>query len=237
MEENQFIRSEMLFGKDKIDSLKTKKVAIFGLGGVGGYVLEALARIGISNFILVDNDKVNISNLNRQILATYDSIGKLKCDVAKERILSINKDANVETYNLFYLKENADQIDLSICDYVVDAIDTISAKIHLVKLCDSLNIKIISSMGAGNKIDPSKIKICDLFKTENDPVAKVMRYELRKLGIKHLKVCCSNESACNQERHIDESTKKTIPASCVYELGIFGFMIASEVIKDLLKIE
>jgi len=235
VENNQFIRSEMLFGKEKIDLLKNKKVAIFGLGGVGGYVLEAMSRMGISNFILVDNDKVNISNLNRQILATHDSIGKYKTDVAKERILSINSNANVETYNIFYLKENADLIDLSKCDYVVDAIDTISAKIHLVEICNSLNIPIISSMGAGNKIDPSKIKICDLFKTENDPLAKVMRYELRKLGIKHLKVCFSNEIACNQEKVFDENTNKAIPASCVYEVGIFGFMIASEVIKDLIK--
>lgn len=235
MEENQFTRSEMLFGKDKIELLKSKKVAIFGLGGVGGYVLEALARSGISNFILVDNDKVNISNLNRQILATFDTIGEYKTDVAKKRILSINKDAKIEIYNLFYLKENADLIDLSTCDYVIDAIDTISAKIHLVKICKSLNVPIISSMGAGNKTDSSKITICDLFKTENDPLAKVMRYELRKLGIKHLKVCFSNEIPHNQEKIIDDDTKRAIPASCVYEVGIFGLMIASEVIKDLLK--
>ena len=220
----------MLFGKEEIDLLKNNKIAIFGLGGVGGYVLEALSRMGISNFILVDNDKVNISNLNRQILATYDSIGRYKTDVAKERVLSINSNANVETYNLFYLKENADLIDLSKCDYVVDAIDTISAKIHLVEICNSLNIPIISSMGAGNKIDPSKIKICDLFKTENDPLAKVMRKLVKDHNItSKIPVLCSRELPI---KVLDRT-----PGSSSFVPASAGLIISSYIVKEIINEE
>ena len=230
--EDRFSRTKLLIGEDKLNILKDKCVLIFGLGGVGGYVLEALARSGVGNFILVDNDVVSISNINRQILALTSTIGKKKTEVAKAHILDINPSINVEVKDLFYLPNEENDIDFEKCDYVVDAIDTISAKIDIVKKCTELGIPVISSMGAGNKVSAKNIIITDIFKTEYDPVAKVMRYELRKRGIKKLKVCYSKELPIKTIEEIED--KKRVLGSISYVPASFGLMIANEIIKDLI---
>ena len=180
----RFIRSALLIGEDNIKKLANKKVMIFGCGGVGSYVIEGLARTGVNNFILIDNDTVSISNINRQLIATTQSIGKLKVEVCKERILSINPSANIITYNKFILPETINDIDFSNVDFVIDCIDTISGKLAIIEKAKLNNIKVISSMGTGNKLDPSLFKIVDISKTNTCPLAKVMRYELKKRNIK-----------------------------------------------------
>ena len=176
----QFSRTELVLGKENVDKLKKARIAIFGLGGVGGHVCEALARSGVSNFVLIDNDTVSLTNINRQIIATLNTVGKNKVDVMEERILSINPDAIINKYKCFYLPETSNQFDFSKYDYVVDAIDTVTAKIDLVVKCNELNIPIISSMGTGNKINPTMLEVTDIYKTSVCPLAKVMRYELKK---------------------------------------------------------
>ena len=232
--QDQFSRTELLIGKQGIEKLKNSKVAIFGLGGVGSYVLEGLVRAGIGNFILVDRDEVDITNLNRQIIATRKNVGKPKVEVAKERILEINPDANVEIYKEFFMPETKGILDKSI-DYIVDAVDTVTAKIELVVRANRLNIPIISSMGTGNKLDPTKFEVADIYKTSVCPLAKVMRKELKTRGIKKLKVVYSKEEPIKIEKN--NELRKQVPASISFVPSVAGLIIASEVIKDILKKE
>ena len=230
--QNQFLRTELLIGKEKIEKLKNSKVAIFGLGGVGSYVLEACVRAGIGNLVLVDKDEVDITNLNRQIIATRKTIGKPKVEVAKERILEINPEANVEIYQEFFMPETKGILDESI-DYIVDAVDTVTAKIELVVRANKLNIPIISSMGTGNKLDPTKFEVADIYKTSVCPLAKVMRKELKTRGIKKLKVVYSKEEPI--KRQANNEVRKQVPASISFVPSVAGLIIAGEVIKDILE--
>lgn len=195
---DQFSRTELLIGRENINKLNNKKVAIFGIGGVGSYVLEALVRAGIGNFVLVDNDKVDITNLNRQIIATHKTIGKDKVEVAKERVLDINPNAKVKIYKEFFMPDSKEILDDTL-DYVVDCIDTVTSKIELVLRANKLNIPIISAMGTGNKLDPTKFEVTDIYKTSECPLAKVMRKELKKRQIKKLKVVYSKEKPIKHE--------------------------------------
>lgn len=223
--ENQFSRTELIIGKEKLEVLKKAKVAVFGIGGVGSYVVEGLARAGIGNFILVDKDEVSISNINRQIIATHNTVGKPKVEVAKKRILEINPNANVEIYQEFFMPDTEGILDDSI-DYIVDAVDTVTAKIELIIRANKLNIPIISCMGTGNKLDPTKFEIADIYKTSVCPLAKVMRKELKGRGIKRLKVLYSKEEAIKTEGNI---------GSLSFVPSVAGLIISGEVIKDLIK--
>ena len=232
--QDQFSRTELIIGKEGIEKLKDSKVAIFGLGGVGSYVLEACVRAGIGNFILVDKDEVDITNLNRQIIATRKTIGKPKVEVAKERILEINPEANVEIYKEFFMPETKGLLDESI-DYIVDAVDTVTAKIELVVRANRLNIPIISCMGTGNKLDPTKFEVSDIYKTSVCPLAKVMRKELKTRRIKKLKVVYSKEEPI--KRQANDELRKQVPASISFVPSVAGLIIAGEVIKDILERE
>lgn len=234
--QNQFSRTELLIGKQKVEKLQKAKIAIFGIGGVGSYVVEALVRAGVQKFVLVDNDEICISNLNRQIIATTETIGKLKVEVAKKRILEINPRAEVETYQEFFMPETKGILDESI-SYIVDAVDTVTAKIELVLRAEKLNIPIISSMGTGNKLDPTKFEVADIYKTSVCPLAKVMRKELKARGIKKLKVVYSKEEPIKPETINEEETKKRVPGSISFVPSVAGLIIAGEVIKDILKTE
>ena len=228
----QFSRTELLIGKENLEKLKNSKVAIFGIGGVGSFVLEALTRAGIGNFILVDKDNVDLSNLNRQIIATRKTVGKPKVEVAKERILEINPNAEVEIYKEFFMPETEGILDSTI-SYVVDAIDTVTAKIELVTRAHELNIPIISSMGTGNKLDPTKFEVSDIYKTSVCPLAKVMRKELKARKIKKLKVVYSKELPIKVARN--EEVIKQIPGSISFVPSVAGLIIAGEVIKDIIN--
>ncbi len=246
--ENSFSRTELIIGKEKVDILKKSKVAIFGIGGVGSYVVEGLVRVGIGNFILVDNDDVSVSNINRQIIATTKTVGIAKVEVAKNRILEINPEAKVEIYKEFFMPETEGILDNSI-DYIVDCIDTVTAKIELVIRANKLNVPIISCMGTGNKLDPTKFEITDIYKTSVCPLAKVMRKELKQRGVKKLKVLYSKEEpikVCNseeveendgksQEVNNENKGRKQIPGSIAFVPSVAGLIIAGEVIKDLIK--
>ena len=235
---NQFSRLELLIGTDALAKLKTKKVAVFGLGGVGGNVCDGLVRSGITNIAIIDNDSVTISNINRQLIANVETIGLAKTDVMEKHLKSLNPEVKVDKYKMFYLPQNSDNFDFASFDYVVDAIDTVSAKIDIVLKCHELNIPVISAMGCGNRLDPLKLVVADLFKTENDPLAKVMRYELRKRNIKKLKVVYSKEPAIKPETISEEdSPKRAIPGSSAFVPPVAGILIAKEVIFDLLKKE
>ena len=227
---NQFSRTELLIGKEGIEKLQKAKVAIFGIGGVGSFVVEGLVRAGIGNFILVDNDTVDLSNLNRQIIATRKTVGRPKVEVAKERILEINPNANVEIYQEFFMPDSKDIFDNTV-DYIVDSIDTVTAKIELVMRANKLNIPIISSMGTGNKLDPTKFEVTDIYKTSICPLAKVMRKELRNRGIKELKVVYSKEEPIK----LDKTEQKQVPGSISFVPSVAGLIIAGEVIKDIIK--
>lgn len=228
---NQFSRTELLIGKDGVSKLKNATVAIFGLGGVGSYVLEGLCRAGIGNFVLVDKDEIDITNINRQILATHSSIGKTKVELAKQRVLDINPNAKVKIYKEFFLPETEGIIDNNI-NYIVDAVDTVTAKIELVVRANDLNIPIISSMGTGNKLDPTKFEVTDIYKTSICPLAKVMRKELKARGIKKLKVVYSKEEPIKQSNNQESS--KPVPGSVSFVPSVAGLIIASEVIKDII---
>ena len=243
-------RTELLIGKEGLDNLRNSKVIVFGIGGVGSFTVEALARAGVGTLILVDDDTVCLTNLNRQIHATYDTLGKVKVDVMKERILSINKKCNVITHQIFVTKENIPEIIDDDVDYVVDAIDTVSAKIALAEYCTSKGIKIISSMGTGNKFDPTQFKITDIYKTKVCPLAKVMRYELKRRGVKKLKVLYSEEIptkpktedvvTCKTGCVCTGGTKKCaakrqIPGSISFVPQVAGMIIGGEVIKDIIN--
>ena len=229
-----FSRTEQLLGADNINKLKNSRVAIFGVGGVGGYVAEALARVGIGSIDLIDNDTVNITNINRQIIATHNTIGLYKVDAAKNRINEISPEINVTTHKIFFNEENIEAIDFSGFDYVVDAIDTVTSKILLITKCKELNIPIISSMGTGNKLEASMLEVSDIYKTSVCPLAKVMRYELKKRGIKKLKVVYSKELPIKSE--IQETVRgRHIPASAVFVPAAAGMIIGSEVTKDIIS--
>ncbi|MBS5369589.1 MAG: tRNA threonylcarbamoyladenosine dehydratase [Longibaculum muris] len=230
-----FSRFELLIGEEKLQQLQNSHVLVFGVGGVGGYVVEALVRSGIGHITIVDNDEVSLTNLNRQIIATRETIGKKKVEVMKERILSINPDCLVTGLEMFYLPENADTIDLTKYDYVVDAIDTITSKIELAMRCEKLNVPLISSMGTGNKLNPAMLEVSDIYKTSVCPLAKVMRKELKTRGVKHLKVVYSKELPIKPRQSNEPTNKRTVPGSSAFVPSSAGLLIASEVIKDLLK--
>ena len=231
MEESAFCRTKILIGDEGLEKLKNAKVAVFGVGGVGSFVVEALARAGVGNFVLIDKDQVSLSNINRQLIATHETIGQLKVDVAKKRILSINPEAKVETFAEFFMPGNTDILNNSIT-YIVDAIDTVTAKIELVMQAQKLGIPIISSMGTGNKLNPCLFEITDIYKTQVCPLAKVMRKELKQRGVKHLKVLYSKEEPLKSG--IIGENGKAIPGSISFVPSVAGLIIAGEVIKDLL---
>lgn len=228
---NEFSRTETLLGLDRMNKLKNSRVIIFGVGGVGGYVIEALTRSGFKQIDIVDFDSVSITNINRQIIALHSTVGKLKIDVMKERMLDINPNIVVNTYPVFLDDTNIESFNLSQYDYVVDAIDSVTSKILLIEYCVKNNIKIISSMGTGNKLDPSLFKISDISKTSVCPLAKVIRYELRKRGINHLKVLFSTETPI--KNFVEGEGNKLAPSSISFVPSSAGLLIASEVIKDL----
>ena len=247
---NQFSRTELLIGKEGIEKLKKSKVAIFGIGGVGSFVVEGLVRAGVENFVLIDDDKICLTNLNRQIIATRKTIGKYKADVAKERILEINPNANVEVYKEFYMPDSKTNIINKELSYVVDCVDTVTAKIEIIMQAKKENIPVISSMGTGNKLDPTKFEITDIYKTNICPLAKVMRKELRKRNIESLKVIYSEEepikpddtssSSCKTNCICPPGTKRKctirnqVPGSISFVPSVAGLMIAGEIVKDII---
>ncbi|MBQ7913374.1 MAG: tRNA threonylcarbamoyladenosine dehydratase [Clostridia bacterium] len=230
----QFSRTELLLGQEGMEKLKNARVAVFGVGGVGGYVVEALARSGVGALDLIDKDRVSLSNINRQIIALHSTVGELKTEVAAERARDINPQIRVITHNLFYLPETAAQFDFTKYDYIVDAIDTVSGKIALVEQANTAGTPIISSMGAGNKLNATAFKVADISKTNVCPLARVMRRELKKRGINHLKVVYSEEEPL-PAKTVDEETGKPIPASIAFVPSVVGLIIAGEVIKDLAR--
>ena len=231
----QFNREEILIGSKALEVLKRSRVAIFGVGGVGGYVAEALVRGGVGELDFIDNDVVSLTNLNRQIIALHSTLGKSKVEVMKERALDINPKAKIITHNCFYLPENAGQFDFKQYDYVVDAVDTVSAKIALVEQANKAGTPIISAMGAGNKLNPAEFEITDISKTTVCPLAKVMRKELKKRGINHLKVVYSKETPLKPLATDEQSNKRQTAGSVSFVPPVVGLLMASEVVKDLLK--
>lgn len=245
----QFSRTELLLGKEAMDRLAGARVAVFGVGGVGGYVCEALVRSGVGAFDLIDDDKVCLTNLNRQIIATRSTVGRYKVDVMKERMLDINPDVDVRTHQCFFLPENADDFPFEEYDYVVDAVDTVTAKIALVMKAREKKVPIISSMGAGNKLDGSRFKVADIYKTKVCPLAKVMRHELKKRGVKKLKVVyseelpmkpmedasisCKSNCICPPGADHKCTERRAIPGSVAFVPSVAGLIIAGEVVKDL----
>lgn len=233
--ENQYTRTELLIGKNGIDKLKKAKIAIFGIGGVGSFATEALARAGIGNFILIDHDVVSVSNINRQIIANHKTVGQYKVDVMKQRILDINPEANIKTYKEFYRQNSDIKIISKELDYVVDCIDTITSKIEIVIECQELNVPLISSMGAGNKLDPSKFEITDIYKTSICPLAKIMRKELRKRNISGLKVIYSKAEPIKPISEKNENTREKAAGSISFVPSVAGLMIAGEIIRELIS--
>ena len=231
----QFNREEILIGSKALEVLKNSRVAIFGVGGVGGYAVEALVRAGIGALDFIDNDVVSLTNLNRQIIALHSTLGKAKVEVMKERAININPEVKIITHNCFYLPENAGQFDFKKYDYVVDAVDTVSAKIALVEQANKAGTPIISAMGAGNKLNPSEFEITDISKTTVCPLAKIMRKELKKRGINHLKVVYSKELPLKPLATDEQSNKRQTAGSISFVPPVAGLLMASEVIKDLLK--
>lgn len=236
--EDQFSRTRMLFGNDAIERLKGCRVAVFGIGGVGGYATEVLARSGVGHLELFDNDQVNVTNINRQIVALHSTLGQYKVDVAADRIHDINPECTVVPHRMFYLPECADEVDLAQFDYVVDCIDTVQAKLELVRRCHRLGVPIICSMGAANKLNPSGFRVADLSKTSVDPLAKVMRQTLRREGIYHVKVVFSEEIPMRPVEPNDDAQKnekrRSIPASNAFVPPAAGLVIGGEVVKNLI---
>lgn len=232
---NWLQREELLIGYKNIEKLKNSKVIVFGLGGVGGYTAEALVRAGIGEISLVDNDTINETNINRQIFATTKTVNRLKVEAAKERLLEINPNLEVETYNLFFNKENSNSIDFSKYDYIVDAIDTVSSKIELIVCAKNSNTKIISSMGTGNKLNPLDFLVSDISKTSVCPLARVMRQELKKRTIEKLKVVYSKETPKKPFENLFNEQNKQIPSSISFVPPIAGLIMASEIVKDILE--
>ncbi|MDO4619427.1 MAG: tRNA threonylcarbamoyladenosine dehydratase [Lachnospiraceae bacterium] len=246
---NQFSRSQLLLGAEGIQHLQDARVLVFGIGGVGGYAVEALARTGVGHFTLVDDDKVCLTNLNRQIIATRKTVGKYKVDVMKERILDINPKAEAEERKCFYLPETADEFDFTQYDYIIDAVDTVTAKLDIISRATKLGIPVISSMGAGNKLDASRFKVADIYETTICPLARVMRRECRKRGIEHLKVVFSDEPPTRPLEDMSISCRthcicppgaahkcterRDIPGSLAFVPSVAGLILAGEVVKDL----
>lgn len=232
----QLIRTELLLGPEAMKRLAECRVAVFGVGGVGGHVCEALARTGIRHFMLVDNDRVSVSNINRQIIATHRTVGRVKVEVMKERILEIDPEAEVEIREAFLLPDNIGDFDLERFDYIVDAIDTVAAKLCLAQFAAEKGLRLISSMGAGNKLDPGRFRITDISKTTMDPLARVMRKELKARGVQHLKVLWSDEPAMNPLPLVAPdpgSSRRSVPGSTAFVPSVAGLMIAGEVIRNL----
>ena len=248
---NQFSRTEKLIKKEGIEKLSKAKVAVFGIGGVGSFVVEGLVRAGVKDFVIIDDDKICLTNLNRQIIATRKTIGKYKVDVMKERILDINPDANVETYKEFFMPNSESNIINNSLSYVVDCVDTVTAKIEIVSKCKELNIPVISAMGTGNKLDPSRFEITDIYKTSICPLAKVMRKELRRRNIDSLKVIYSKEEPIKIDEYSNSSCKTNcicppgtqrkcsirnqVPGSISFVPSVAGLMIAGEIVRDIIK--
>ena len=233
--EDMFSRTRMLLGNAAMDRLKRARVAVFGVGGVGGHVVEALTRSGVGALDLVDSDRVELSNLNRQIIATRDTLGMLKVDATKARVLSINPDCQVQTHPIFFLPETADQFDFTQYDYVVDAIDTVAGKLQLIEAAKAAGVPVISSMGAGNKLDPTAFRVADISETSVCPLARVMRRELRKRGIEHVKVVYSTEPVLSPAPADEETGRRSTPGSVAFVPAVAGLVLAGEVIKDLIK--
>lgn len=233
---NQFSRTELLLGKEAVEKLKNARVAVFGIGGVGGYTAEALVRSGIGTIDIVDNDTVSITNVNRQIYATTDTVGRFKTDVAKERIKSINPAATVNDYKIFYMPETAHFFDFTGYDYVVDAIDTVTGKIELILNAKKANTPIISSMGAGNKLNPTAFEVADIYETSVCPLARVMRRELKQRGVDSLKVVYSKEKPLTPKSASTEEgiERRSIPGSVAFVPPVVGLIAAGEVIKDII---
>lgn len=238
--QEQFTRTRMLIGEEGIEKLRNSRVAVFGVGGVGGYVVEALVRSGVGIFDIIDNNTVALSNLNRQIIATQDTVGRDKVDVMRERILSINPEAVVNAHKCFYLPETSGQFDFSQYHYVVDAVDTVTAKISIIMKAQEAGVPVISSMGAGNKLDPAAFRVADIYKTTVCPLAKVMRRELKKRGVEKLKVVYSTEQAVKPQNRTADSdayegcSKRAIPGSVAFVPSVAGLIIAGEVVKDII---
>ncbi|MCR4618457.1 MAG: tRNA threonylcarbamoyladenosine dehydratase [Lachnospiraceae bacterium] len=233
----EFSRTGLLIGEDSLEKLKGKRVAVFGIGGVGGYVCEALIRSGVGKFDLFDKDTVSVSNLNRQIIALKSTVGKLKVDVMKERMLDINSDALVSVHPVFFLPENADEYDFSRYDYVVDAVDTVTAKLEIIVRAKKAGVPVISAMGAGNKLHPEMFKVADIYDTKVCPLAKVMRKELKAREIKSLKVVYSEEEPVKNSAVSEDPGRRSTPGSIAFVPSVSGLIIAGEVIKDLAGIK
>ena len=234
----QFSRTAILLGEEAVSKLQKARVAVFGVGGVGGYTVEALARCGVGHLDLIDSDTVSISNINRQILATHSTVGMLKVEAAKNRVLDINPECTVRTYPIFYLPETAEQFDFTQYDYIVDCIDTVTGKLQLVERAVAVGTPIICSMGTGNKMDASAFQVADISKTSMCPLARIMRKELKKRGINHLKVVYSQEEALTPDVDPEElarTGKRQIPGSVAFVPGAAGLILAGEVVKDLIK--
>ncbi len=237
MVEEQFVRTALLLGEEGVARLKRAKVAVFGIGGVGGFAVEALARAGVGAFLLVDSDRVCVSNINRQIIADWNTVGRYKTKVMQERIASVNPNAEVETRECFFLPENADSFDFSGWDYIVDAVDTVSAKLEIIVRAKEAGVPVISCMGAGNKLDPTRFEVADLYETSVCPLARVMRRELKKRGIDSCKVVYSREEArtplegmLSQE---ESGGRRSVPGSVSFVPSVAGLVAAGEVIRDL----
>lgn len=228
----QFIRGVGVLGEDGIDKLNNSKVIVFGVGGVGGFCAEALCRSGVGRIDIVDGDVVSVSNINRQIIALHSTVGKSKVEVLRDRLLDINPRCCVKPYELFYLSENADEIDLSQYDYVIDAVDTVSAKLEIITRAKAAGVPVISAMGAGNKLDPTRFEVSDIYKTSVCPLSRIMRRELKSRGVKELKVVYSKEEP-RQNMGIDPESGKPIPSSLSFVPSVMGLIIAGEVVCDL----
>jgi len=243
-EQNAFSRISALLGEEAMQRLRSARVAVFGVGGVGGYVVEALVRSGVGTVDVFDKDDVSVTNLNRQIIALHSTVGQDKVSVIAARMRDINPDVVIHEHKMFYLPENADEIDLTVYDFVVDAVDTVAAKIELAVRCESANIPLIAAMGAGNKLDPSKLQIADIYKTSVCPLARAMRTTLRKKGVKHLTVAYSTEEPVRPAHAIDNegqslagSRRKDVPASAAFVPSAMGLLIASHVVREIGQIE
>lgn len=232
---SQFARTEMLLGSQAMSRLHAARVAVFGVGGVGGFAAEALIRAGVGSMALIDNDTVALSNLNRQIIALHSTLGRSKVQVMAERLQDINPNAQIACHEMFYLPENADAIDLSQFDYIIDAVDTVAAKLELITRANALGVPIISAMGAGNKLDPSQIVITDIYKTATCPLARVIRAQCRKRGVRRLKVAYSTEPALHPAPAEEPTSRRATPGSVSFVPSVMGLMIAGEVVRDIIN--
>ena len=234
----QFSRASLLIGQEGVDRLRRARVALFGVGGVGGYVAEALVRSGVGSLVFYDDDRVALSNLNRQIIALHSTVGRDKIDVMTERLLDINPNAKITGHKLFYLPEEAEKVDFGSFDYIADAVDTVAAKLDIIERAYHLGVPVISAMGAGNRLDPTRLRVGDVYETENCPLARVMRKELRKRGVPSLKVVYSTEPALQPLTAPDESAsahpRRATPGSMVFVPAVMGMIMAAEIVKDLL---